>query len=115
MHELSLMESMLELAEDAARQEGARGIEAIHLDIGALAGVVPEALEFAFAGLKEGTLAEQAALKVRYLPAVAHCEPCGLEFELDNDFGVALCPACETPTATLRQGRELRLSHLEVV
>lgn len=114
MHEFALVMSMLDLAEEHARAEGASRIEAIHLEIGSLAGVVPDALEFAFQGAKEGTMAADARLDVDYLPAVAHCASCEMDFELDNRFGVALCPVCDTPSADLRQGRELQLSRLEV-
>jgi len=114
MHEFALVMSMLDLAEEHARSEGASRIEAIHLEIGSLAGVVPDALEFAFQGAKEGTMAAGARLDVDYLPAVAHCASCEMDFELDNRFGVALCPICDKPSADLRQGRELQLSRLEV-
>ena len=114
VHEFSLVVSMLDVAEAAARKEGAERIEAIHLEIGALAGVVPEALTFAFAGAREGTMAAHARLEVTYLPAIAYCATCQAEFELDNRFGIAMCPVCDTPSADLRQGRELHVSHLEV-
>ncbi len=115
MHEVSLAVALLELAEDAARREGASRIEALHVELGALSGVVPEALAFAFAGAKVGTLAEGARLEIHVLPAVAYCVACGREFEVQSDFGVALCPRCERPSATVQQGYELTLSYLEVV
>jgi len=114
MHEFSIVMSMLDLAESSAREDGATRIDAIHLEIGALAGVVPEALEFAFQGAREGTMAEHARLEVDYLPAIANCSVCESRFELDNRWGVALCPTCGTPSGPLVQGRELQLAHLEV-
>lgn len=114
MHEFGLAVSMLEIAEAAARADGAERIDKIHLEIGALAGVVPEALDFAFLGAREGTMAAEAELAVTYLPAIAYCATCEREFELDNRFGIALCPSCDTPSADLRQGREMHVSHLEV-
>ncbi len=106
--------SLINVAEDAARAERAERIEAIFVEIGALAGVVPEALEFAFGGAREGTMAADARLEVTYLPAIAYCASCRSEFELDNRFGIAVCPVCDTPSADLRQGREMHVSHLEV-
>ena len=41
---------------------------AIRLRIGALSGVVPEALEFAFEALRPGTLAEKAELAIESVP-----------------------------------------------
>ncbi len=114
MHEFGLVISMIDLAEEAARKEGADVIEAIHVEIGALSGVVPEALEFAFGGARAGTMAATARLEVTYIPAIAYCATCQSEFELDNRFGIAMCPTCDTPSADLRQGREMHVSHLEV-
>lgn len=114
MHEFSLVVSMLDLAETAARADGASRIEAIHLEVGALAGVVPEALTFAFGVARQGTMAEHARLEVHALPATAYCEACRTTFELDDRFGIATCPGCGTLSADLRQGRELHVSHLEV-
>ncbi|HYG35135.1 MAG TPA: hydrogenase maturation nickel metallochaperone HypA, partial [Clostridia bacterium] len=64
MHELSIMDSALNLALDQARKAGAKRICGIRLRIGALSGVVPEALEFAFEALVTGTLAEGAKLSI---------------------------------------------------
>lgn len=99
MHEFSIVMSMLDLAESSAREDGATRIDAIHLEIGALAGVVPEALEFAFQGAREGTMAEHARLEVDYLPAIANCSVCESRFELDNRWGSPCAPP-----AALRPG-----------
>ncbi len=114
MHEFSLAVSMVELAQAAARREGAERIEAIHVEIGALSGVVPEALEFAFLGAREGTMAAAARLEITYRQGVAFCAACQTEFVIDNRFGIAVCPTCEVPSAELREGREMHVSHLEV-
>ena len=51
MHELSIMEGALALALEQARQAGARKLHVIRLRVGAMSGVVPEALQFAFEAL----------------------------------------------------------------
>jgi hydrogenase nickel incorporation protein HypA/HybF len=84
----------------------------IHLRVGYLSGVVPEALEHAFAVLKEGTMAEKARLSVDYVPAVCWCSPCQREFESSGMFCV--CPGCNTPSGDVRKGRELEIVSLEV-
>jgi hydrogenase nickel incorporation protein HypA/HybF len=115
MHELSLAQTVVEIAEEAAKREGAERIEAIALRVGALAGVVPEALEFAFEVAKRGTLADNARLEVRYLPLVCYCARCGLEFEVEDDHAVALCPFCDELSDDIRQGQELDVAYVEVV
>jgi hydrogenase nickel incorporation protein HypA/HybF len=115
MHEFALVVGMLDLAERHARDDGATRITALWVDVGALAGVVPEALTFAFEGARVGTLAHDAELHVNFLPGIAYCASCAATFPLDDRYGIAVCPTCDTPSADLRQGRELHLSRLEVV
>ena len=55
MHELSIMQSALSQALEQARHAGAGKVHEIRLRIGVLSGVVPEALQFAFEVLAEGT------------------------------------------------------------
>jgi hydrogenase nickel incorporation protein HypA/HybF len=114
MHEFSLAVRMVELAETAARREGAGRIDRVHVEVGALSGVVPEALEFAFRGAREGTIAAGASLEVTLVPGVAYCAGCGDEFAVDHALGIAVCPSCDRPSSELRRGTELRVSHLEV-
>lgn len=112
MHEFSIMQSALELAEQKARASGATLIHRVGIRIGALSGVVPDALRFAFEGLKPGTVAESAVLEIEEVPAVAWCPVCAAEFEV-KDLNYE-CPRCHRPSGELRKGRELDLALLEI-
>lgn len=112
MHELSIMQYTLNEALEQARQAGASRVHEIRLRIGALSGVVPEALQFAFEALAGGTPAEGARLTIENVPARFWCDTCGREFAAPEMF--AECPECHHPSRTLRAGRELELASLEV-
>jgi hydrogenase nickel incorporation protein HypA/HybF len=112
MHELSIMESALRLAVDQAHQAGARRVHLIRLRIGTLSGVVPEALQFAFAALAPGTAAEGGSLAIEEVPARFWCPACTREFVADDLL--AECPQCHEPSGDLRAGRELELASLDV-
>ena len=112
MHELSIMQSALNLALDQARQAGARRVHAIRLRIGALSGVVPDALEFAFEALAPGTAAENAKLAIEHVPARFWCAGCAREFQSDDML--AECPGCHNLSGELRGGREMELASLEI-
>jgi hydrogenase nickel incorporation protein HypA/HybF len=106
------MESALSVALERARQEQASRVLVIRLKIGALSGVVPEALQFAFEALTPGTAAEGATLAVDFVPARFWCTNCAREFESDDML--ADCPLCQTPSGELRTGRELQVASLEI-
>ena len=113
MHELSIMDGALSQVLEEARRAGASRVEEIRLRIGALSGVVPEALQFAFEALAGGTMAERARLKIENVPARFWCAGCETEFECANFF--AECPSCKKPSRDLRAGRELELASMEIV
>ena len=112
MHELSIMQSALDQVLEKARQAGASRVHAIRLRIGALSGVVPDALQFAFEALADGTPAQGAQLLIEDVPARFWCAACSHEFEATRMF--AECPDCHRPSAELRAGREMELTSLEV-
>lgn len=112
MHELSIMEGALNMALEQARQHGASRVHVIRLRIGALSGVVPEALQFAFEALAPGTAAEGGKLEIEHVPARFWCPGCTEEFKADDMF--AECPECHQPSRDLRAGRELEVASLEV-
>ena len=112
MHELSIMQSALNVALAQARQAGATQVHEIRLRIGALSGVVPDALEFAFEALVPGTLAEHAKLAFEHVPARFWCATCSWEFQSDDMF--AECPDCHSLSGELRAGREMEVASLEI-
>jgi len=112
MHEVSIMQSALDQALEQARQAGAQRVHEIHLRVGALSGVVPEALQMAFEALRVGTPAEGAALKIEDVPASFWCVVCETEFASEKLF--AECPTCRCVSRELRTGRELELASLEI-
>ena len=112
MHELSIMESAVNQALEHARQAGAKRVVGLRLRIGALSGVVPEALQFAFEAVTTGTPAEGATLTIDAVPAIFWCGRCRREFEPADLFSD--CPDCHSPSGELRAGRELELASLEI-
>ena len=106
------MQSALNLALEQAQQAGAARVHTIRLRIGALSGVVPDALEFAFEALTPGTLADGAALAIESVPARFWCASCTREFQSDDLL--AECPECHNLSGDLRAGREMELASLEI-
>lgn len=112
MHEFSIMQAALETAAQKTRAAGATRIHRLTVRVGALSGVVPEALRFAFAALKDKSPAAQAELVIEEVSAVGFCADCALEFAA-ADLHYA-CPRCHRPSGELRRGREMELASLEI-
>jgi hydrogenase nickel incorporation protein HypA/HybF len=113
MHEASIMLSVFEMAFAQLPDESATRIVRLRLRVGALAGVVPEALTFAFEALKPETPAAQAELEIERVPACLACCDCRREFE--PACFPAACPDCGSWATELRRGQELDLVCVELV
>jgi hydrogenase nickel incorporation protein HypA/HybF len=113
MHELSIAISLIEMAAEKAEEMGGVRVEALHLRLGPLSGVVKEALLFSFDLAAEGTAIAGARLEIEDVPVVVLCQNCQAERPLPSIQSFH-CPVCGTPTPDVVRGRELELTALEV-
>ena len=108
MHELAIAESVVDTV--TQRLPGAR-ITRVHLEIGALSGVVPDSIRFCFDLATEGTTLEGAALEITEPPARCRCRACGTEFQPDPP--IVLCP-CGSADVAVLGGEELKILSVQV-
>ncbi|MBE9181751.1 hydrogenase maturation nickel metallochaperone HypA [Oculatella sp. LEGE 06141] len=111
MHEVGMIQSILDTAVARAKEEGAQHIRFVQMRVGEASGVVPESLERAFAAAKQGTIAEEAHLQIDYVPTVCYCSRCDLEFQPAAQRYE--CPQCRQIITEIRQGKEFELAFLE--
>lgn len=112
MHELSIAQSIVELAEQHARTHHASAIEELELEIGCLAGVELQTLEFAMESAVKGTLLEKASIVRHYIEGEGQCSDCGWVFPLDTLFSP--CPECGSYFIHIKKGQELRVKSIVV-
>jgi len=112
MHELSIAQSIVDLASEKVKEAEAGRVISITLSLGLLSGVVRESLEFCFPIACEKTPCEGAVLKIDIVPAKAHCSSCGGDFDME-EF-VLVCPGCGFFPVELLAGGELKVISLEV-
>ena len=112
MHELSIVEALLEQVRQEARAHPPRRVQTVRLRIGALRQVVPETLKFCFVAAVQGTDLEGCSLELEQLPAVARCSECQRTFPVDDNW--FQCPQCGESGSELLTGNELELTSLEL-
>ena len=108
MHELAIAESVVDTV--AQRLPGAR-ITQVHLEIGALSGVVADSIRFCFDLAAEGTGLEGATLEITEPPARCRCRSCGTEFQ--PDLSLVLC-GCGSADVAVLGGEELKILSVRV-
>jgi hydrogenase nickel incorporation protein HypA/HybF len=109
VHELSIADSIVRIA---CAHAGERRVVRVEVKVGHLRQVVPSALEFAFALVADGSVAEGAELALEVIPAAGCCRACGSESELQG-FPLA-CTACGSLDLQLTRGEELLVDALEL-
>lgn len=111
MHEMGIMQGILDASFEAAKNAGKTKINLIQVTIGELTEIQDFALEFAFEALSAGTMAEGAKLEMTFLSPKSQCRDCGYEYE--HDRFTMTCPQCGSFDIKLLQGRELQIDGIE--
>jgi hydrogenase nickel incorporation protein HypA/HybF len=91
---------------------GGRRVLSVTLQIGELAGVVPDAISFCFDACTADTPLEGARLLMEMVPADGVCADCGAGFRVSRL--PASCPVCASWAVTCEGGDMLRVKELEV-
>ena len=106
MHELSIAHAIVRTVTDALPEPDAR-VTAVRVRIGALSGVVPEALAFAFDVAADGGALAGARLVTETAPVVLDCPTCGQQRL--GDLRSFTCPRCGQPCGSVIRGKELEI------
>jgi hydrogenase nickel incorporation protein HypA/HybF len=112
MHELSIIETILEVAEAKAREANSSSIEAIKLRLGEFTAIARVALEFAFEVARQGTMAEHARLEIEVVPMVLHCVVCN-DLTQPGQPKSLICTQCGFPRKII-SGKELEIEYIEI-
>ena len=113
MHEASIALSVLKTVTDECERLGFSDIESIRLRIGAGAGILPDALAFAFDIAKKDTIARKAQLQIESIPVGGLCNDCGATFESTERF-ILDCPHCHGTNFNINKGYEMDIVDMEV-
>jgi hydrogenase nickel incorporation protein HypA/HybF len=108
MHELAVAESLVDAVTE--RLPGTR-IASVQVEIGALSGVVPDALLFCFDLATEGTALAGAKLEITEPAAKCECRTCGAAFGPDGP--IMLCP-CGSADVAVLSGQQFTITSVRV-
>ena len=112
MHELTITESILEIALRHAAEADAKKITDIHLVIGHISSIIDDSVQFYWDIVSDGTVAQGAVLHFLRVRIEILCQACGEGYhpeELDLS-----CPACGSRDVRVVAGEEFRLEAIEV-
>lgn len=111
MHEMSIVMGIIKIAENEATKAGIEKFKAIDLEIGTLAGIEFEALDFAWKVAVEETVLEKAEKRIHKIQAEAICGDCDHLFKIKHIHDS--CPKCGSFLKNVIKGKELRVKSLD--
>jgi len=109
MHELSIAQNILDIILENTRGTNANRVTKVIVDVGAVSGVIPDSLLFVWNLTVQGTIAENAVLKINLIQPRAICRQCHSQFKPDASFQ---CPQCNSSDFEIEMGRELKVKSI---
>jgi len=110
MHELSIVENIISIANETTQSHHGKTVDSIELDIGQLAGIEMGAFDFAWDIATQNTVLENAERKINRMSGRAQCLLCNTEFNIKQylDF----CPNCGSYQKEILSGNDLKVKRI---
>ena len=108
MHELGITRNIVSIVGEAAK---GRRVKRVTLDVGELAGVMPDAIAFCFDVVAKGTPLEGATLDIRRIAGRGRCRECSVEFDTPTLFSTC---SCGSRAIDRLSGEELKIREFEL-
>jgi hydrogenase nickel incorporation protein HypA/HybF len=112
MHELSVTQSILNIALKHAQQANAKRIDDINIVMGELSTNVDDSMQFYWDVIAQGTMAEGAKLHFRRVPAELQCRKCDHKYHPEED--ALVCPICESAGSRIIAGEEFFVESIDI-
>jgi len=112
MHELSIMEGVMDMVRESARDHNISKVNKLKLVIGKLTMVLPDSLQFSFEVLSQDELFHGAVLDIEMRDIKILCKQCGQYSVLEDGYSF-VCPECGSNHVDIVNGRELYLDNYE--
>ncbi len=113
MHEVAIVQTLIEQVEDEVRNSGHDGrVLRLQLSIGRLSGVHADAIRFALELLAPGTVLEGADIDIDEPRASCRCRQCKRSTVLEEL--VYECPACQSHDFSVEGGQDMLLQTIEL-
>lgn len=111
MHEISLVENIIDIITLEMQKYNIAKVSVIRLRIGEMSHVVPEALIFGFNAMSKDTPLEGAELAIERVPTKGRCDDCRTEFVMADILDI--CPNCGGTKIEIISGKELEIAEFE--
>ena len=115
MHELTVAIQIRQgLEVELSTDDGVLVADAVRVQIGALSGIVPEALLFAWPhAISDSAALGSARLDIDWIDVQLHCAVCNDIYTV-TEFRSLRCPQCRSPDVEIVAGDELDIASVDI-
>lgn len=110
MHELSVVTSIVKIAEQEVHKIKGKKVLELYLEIGKLSGVEISSFHFVWPQCISGSVLHDSLLYVEEPIGRAKCAECEMEFPIEKSFDS--CPKCNSPFKEILSGKELKIKKI---
>ena len=119
MHELSMAQGIIDAVLKTAEENNATEVNEVTIEVGRLAMINPEQLEFMLGVLVENTLMEDAEITFEEIPIEMDCHDCDFHGEAvldDSDHYAPLvkCPECDSLSVEVLNGKDIVVKNIVI-
>lgn len=116
MHELPVINSILDICLKHAKKNDAQKIVTVNLKVREMSDLEPEWMQKYFSHITKGTIAEGCRLQIEVVPIVLRCDSCGHEFNANiREVEAVKCPECDSQEFKIESGQKYHIDHMEVI
>lgn len=123
MHEYTISSSIVKTVLTSAKENRARKVMAVNLEIGALVFLNPEQVEFWIKELFRETIAKEAKIRIKNIKPRIKCLDCNYEGEMKLEDNLLyhlcspsfFCPQCSSYNIQIVRGRECLIRNIELM
>lgn len=112
MHELSVTQSILDIALRYAAEANAIRVTDLKLVIGQLSSIIDDSVQFYWDMISQGTLCEGAKLHFTRIPTTLLCLDCSQTYTLNREM--TGCPNCGSERVRVTAGEEFYLENITI-
>ena len=116
MHEMALLRNVVDIVVGECAGKDVKAVRTVYLTVGELRDVVEDIVPGLFKWLARDTVAADADVFIRRVPAMVRCNKCGDIFKINvRDPKTWECPRCHAyQDYRLFSGNEFRIERIEV-
>ena len=113
MHELGILYEAVQMADQAAKDNGVKKVSALQLEVGELSGCVPRFFEMYYPMVIEDfPTMKESRLMIDIVKGEGLCNECGALYNVMRNEGK--CPACGSRDKKIISGRDFMVKNILV-